>query len=101
MSYLYSQMTYSSSNFHAAFECISLISCLCDYSYTIKAWKKDVQDLFYDNDFFFMNFDALRKWTKVIDTMVCIDPCYINVLQMAVDRTAFTDFQSNSVCYPI
>jgi hypothetical protein len=50
-----------------------LLSSLCVYHYTRKAWRKDVLELFLDGSFFQMNFASLSHWKVIIDHLVTND----------------------------
>ncbi len=70
---LYSILYSSPTNFAQSYAAVSLIVSFCEYQYTLRAWRKDVVDIFYDNDFFLMNFDSLSKWKLLIDNLMTKD----------------------------
>jgi len=83
----------STGNFPQAYFAVSLIAALCEYPYTLRAWRKDILDLFYENDFFLMNFDALSKWTIIMDfLMKPSDPKIATFLELL--RRGLTSYQS-------
>ena len=56
---------------------------IIENSYSINIWKKPALDIFYDNNFFFMDFKAISKWRKIIDFI------------MVNDKAAFSDLLSS------
>lgn len=57
---------------------MTLLASVCEYSYTLRAWRKEVMDMFTDADFFKLETRTIMKATKVINQL------------MILDRTAFT-----------
>jgi hypothetical protein len=61
---------------------IGLIAALCDYPYCLRAWRKEVLDIFNDQEFFLFDHEAIGSWKKVINHL------------MVKDKTAFADVMS-------
>eukprot|EP01102_Stenamoeba_stenopodia_P018896 TRINITY_DN7009_c0_g6_i1.p1 TRINITY_DN7009_c0_g6~~TRINITY_DN7009_c0_g6_i1.p1 ORF type:complete len:1930 (-),score=350.59 TRINITY_DN7009_c0_g6_i1:266-5218(-) len=68
-----------SSNYAVANMSIGLIAALCDYPYCLRAWRKEILDIFNDPEFFTFDQEALPHWKKVINHL------------MTKDKTAFQD----------
>ena len=57
---------------------------LLEQGYTTKTLKKEILDIFYDNNFFYMDYVALDKWCRIINHI------------MSADKTAYHDLLSMS-----
>jgi len=66
---------------------IGFVAALCDYPYCLRAWRKEVLDIFNDSEFFTFDQEALPHWKKVINHL------------MTKDKTAFQEVISNDVYY--
>eukprot|EP00794_Sanderia_malayensis_P000522 gene522-1172_t len=53
--------------------CSALLCAITDYQYTLRAWKKDVYELFLENDFFKLDLLALTYWKSIIDRLMTYD----------------------------
>ena len=53
--------------------CSALLSAVSDFQYTLRAWRKDVYELFLDSDFFQMDLVSLRFWRTIIDRLITYD----------------------------
>lgn len=60
-----------------SFYAMALLSSVAEFSYTLRAWRKDVLDIFNDAEFFKMETRTIMRATKVINQL------------MVLDRTAF------------
>jgi hypothetical protein len=65
------------------YHAMCLLASVCEYSYTLRAWRKDVMDIFTDSDFFKLETRTITKATKVINQL------------MVLDRTAFNGIPSS------
>jgi hypothetical protein len=57
---------------------MTLLASISEFSYTLRAWRKDVWDLFNDAEFFKVETRTIMKATKVVNQL------------MVLDRTAFS-----------
>eukprot|EP01114_Cavostelium_apophysatum_P012532 TRINITY_DN2827_c1_g1_i1.p1 TRINITY_DN2827_c1_g1~~TRINITY_DN2827_c1_g1_i1.p1 ORF type:complete len:1758 (-),score=500.34 TRINITY_DN2827_c1_g1_i1:72-5345(-) len=89
----------SSANFPQAFASVSLIASLCNYPYNLRATRKDILELFYDNDFFLMNYDSLSQWKVVIDHLMTRDKTALTEFfgRMATQPNIFTNREQDSI----
>ncbi|XP_065649698.1 protein dopey-1 isoform X2 [Hydra vulgaris] len=53
--------------------CSALLAAVCDYQYTLRAWKKDVYELFLEAEFFHMDLISLEFWRTIIDRLITYD----------------------------
>ena len=61
---------FSPANFPQAIGALSLMSSFSEYSYAVRAWRKDVLDIFYENDFFYLNQEMLTRWKVILDAAI-------------------------------
>lgn len=59
------------------FYAMSLLASISEFSYSLRAWRKDVMDIFTDAEFFKLETRTILKATKVVNQL------------MVLDRTAF------------
>ena len=53
--------------------CSALLAAISDYQYTLRAWRKDVYELFLDNDFFQIDILSFSFWRSIIDHLITYD----------------------------
>lgn len=53
--------------------CSALLAAISDYQYTLRAWRKDVYELFLDNDFFQMDTHSFTFWKTTVDRLITYD----------------------------
>lgn len=53
--------------------CSALLAAISDYQYTLRAWRKDVYELFLDSEFFQMDLLSFSFWKAIIDHLITYD----------------------------
>lgn len=53
---------------------------MCSYSYTQRIWKKDILEIFYENDFFVMSIESIQKWKIITDILISVQKSNFNDL---------------------
>ena len=64
---------YSNQNIAGFRACSALLAAISDYQYSLRAWRKDVYELFLDSDFFQMDILSFRFWRTIIDRLITYD----------------------------
>eukprot|EP00124_Ichthyophonus_hoferi_P003792 Ihof_evm1s354 gene=Ihof_evmTU1s354 len=78
------RVTMSQSNFLYGQECIKFIGSLASYSYTLKAWRRDVYDWLMDTSFFRMPISLVAVWRKIILNLCTYDKTVLSeILEQA------------------
>lgn len=67
--------------------CSGLLSAVTDYQYTLRSWKKDVYELFLDNDFFKLDLLSLQYWRSIIDRLMTYDNATFKDLMTRINLT--------------
>ena len=70
---LSSPFIYSNQNMTGYRASSALLAAISDYQYTLRAWRRDVYELFLDNDFFQMDLLSFRFWRIILDRLVTYD----------------------------
>ena len=66
-------LIYSNQNIAGYRACSALLAGISDYQYTLRAWRKDVYELFLESDFFQMDLLSFRFWRIIVDRLITYD----------------------------